>query len=207
MVNGNNYSYLWSTGDTTESIYANNIDTFAVSLRNEFGCKGSLDSIYTYFTTSTPATITIDIANENFVANSGLNYQWLFDGDTIVGATNQTYDYTIYGNGVYEVWVTDFQGCADTAFLIFNTLSLEESISDIQIFPNPTIGEIHISSEKNSFYNIVLRDATGKMLVYIPNMENPQDIISINMKNYARGIYLLEVSTENGKMVKKVVRD
>ena len=100
-------------------------------MRNEFGCKGSLDSIQTYFTTSTPATITIDIANENFVANSGLNYQWIFDGDTIVGATNQTYDYTIYGNGVYEVWVTDFQGCVDSAFLIFTTLSLEESISEI----------------------------------------------------------------------------
>jgi hypothetical protein len=206
-VNGNNYSYLWSTGDTTESIYASAIDTFAVSLRNEFGCKGSLDSIYTYFTTSTPATITIDIANENFVANAGLNYQWLFDGDTIVGATNQTYNYTIYGNGVYEVWVTDFQGCADTAFLIFNTL-VDEKVSnvDFKIYPNPTLDLIHISSAE-LIYNVVLRDVTGKMIFYAPNINNPREIITMDLSTLERGIYFLHADSNNGKMIMKVVKD
>ncbi len=208
VIDGNNATYLWNTGDTTATIFSSSPDTFSVSLTNQYGCRVNLDSIITTNETPIVPTITVDTMAGFLVSSTSLTYQWMFDGDTIVGATNQSYDFNIFGNGVYHVYVTDINGCTSFTMVIFAAESIDElSKNDIKVFPNPTNGNIHITAEKGGFFNVVLRDATGKMLWYIPNIDNPEDFVTINMKNFARGIYYLEVSTGNGKIVKKVVRD
>jgi hypothetical protein len=83
----------------------------------------------------------------------------------------------------------------------------EKETGNISIYPNPTNGEIRISSDNSNIQNIILRDVTGKTLVELSKSYLAKEIIAIDMKNFARGIYFLEVKTENGKMVKRVVRD
>jgi subtilisin family serine protease len=202
------YSYYdWSDGTTGSTLWAKDSIYYSVTVGDIHGCKETLDSIKPSMYNSSSINISIDTINGFLISSPAVTYQWLYEGDTLVGETGQQIDYTIMGDGAYEVFGTDANGCVikDIYFLNLNSIS-ENALDDISIFPNPTNGEINISSEKHELSEIVLRDATGKMLVHLTK-KNTKGTISIDMKNYARGIYFLEVETENGKLVKRVVRD
>jgi hypothetical protein len=157
---------------------------------------------------SNSITITIDTNNGIFLSSAALTYQWLYEGDTLIGETSNTLDYTTTGDGAYEVFGTDANGCVmkDIYFLNLNDIS-ENNANDISIFPNPTNGEIQITNGKNTLTEVSLLDATGKLLIHISNSNHPQEILSINLKNYSRGVYFIEAKTENGKVVKRVVKN
>ena len=158
----------------------------------------------------TPITpiITIDTMAGFLVSSPALTYQWMFDGDTIIGATNQQYDFNIFGNGVYHVYVTDINGCTSFAMEIFAAESVDElNSSNLIIYPNPTLDLIHISSSNLSIFNVVLRDITGKMIYYAPNINNPRETITMDLSNLERGIYFIHASSNSGKIMMKVVKD
>lgn len=200
--------YQWSTGETTASIQAQDSTGYHALVFDALGCRARTDTVSISFFTGPTAQITLDSIAANLISNSATTYQWFFDGDTIVGATNQTFNYAATGNGFYELCITDANGCNDCEFIILNFTSIEENeLNDISIYPNPAREMIYVSSKQHLLFNIKLMDAAGKMIAYIPNINNPQEIISFDMKDLARGIYFIEAETGNGKMVKKVVRE
>lgn len=207
-VSGSFNGYLWNTGETNSTIQTHDSLDYNALVYDQYGCRARTDTITIDFVNTAFANITWDAANDQLISNSALTYQWMLDGDTLVGETNQSLDYTLTGEGIYILWISDAGGCVDSDVYVLSFAGIEEqNKNDIKVFPNPTTGLINITSEKNNFYDVVLRDATGKMLVHLPNINNPQEIISIDMKNFARGVYFIEASTENGKVLKKVVRD
>ena len=81
----------------------------------------------------------------------------------------------------------------------------ENTNSKISIYPNPvenvlTIEMTNISSETNK---IVLLDVTGKIVREVTTI-NP--VITLDMKDLAKGIYVLNIYGENGNISRKIIK-
>lgn len=80
-------------------------------------------------------------------------------------------------------------------------IGIEENIIDISISPNPVVDELFINSEKQikayAIYNL-----SGKLLVTSNKSGN-----RIPMKKFARGVYIVEISTDKGIVRKRVVKE
>ena len=82
---------------------------------------------------------------------------------------------------------------------------LDDVVSDadmIKIYPNPTDGRLYIEVSNGNIDNIVVTDITGK--VFVNKTENA-DQSEIDLSSYPKGIYLVNIVTENDSYTKKVV--
>lgn len=143
------------------------------------------------------------IVNGSILAASqpGLNYQWV-DCDNnytpIAGATNQFFSPTVNGN--YAVVVSG-SGCSDTSvcniILVTNSIVENDFGNSLQLYPNPTDGNVTVSLGANEQgVRVVLRDLTGRELS--SSSFNEVESFDIEIEGSA-GIYFVEITTENGK--------
>ncbi len=112
-----NYSYLWSTGATTQSVSGLSAGTYSVTVTDSQGCQASTDVV---IEPSSQVDISINSNNPTCAAPNGgsatatgsngtapYTYEWN------TGATTQTI--TNLGAGLYTVMVTDATGCTNAA--------------------------------------------------------------------------------------------
>ena len=97
-------------------------------------------------------------------------------------------------------------GCSITAYNWFLTLSNDSFVTNsenekLQIYPNPTKNIIHI---KNNFEieKITIFDYLGKEI--LTQTKNNNDV---NVENLSKGIYLIEIQSENEKVYKKFIKE
>ena len=88
---------------------------------------------------------------------------------------------------------------------LITSISKNESLSNLNIYPNPTNGLIHIDTEKNNLKNanIQIIDLLGKIL-YNQQISSRRTIINLN--NYSTGVYLIKFSNDLGNKVYKVIK-
>ena len=82
---------------------------------------------------------------------------------------------------------------------------LDDAISDaekINIYPNPTDGLLYINVSNSIINDIVVTDISGQ--VYINETVNT-DQTEIDLSSYPKGIYLVNIVTENDSYTKKIV--
>lgn len=140
--------------------------------------------------------------DETMTANqSGLIYQWL-DCDnnyaTISGANSQTY--VAISNGNYAVEITN-NSCIDTSnCMAVTTLSIDDLNlnSAVSVYPNPTNGKISVSADFN-IYEISVVNIIGETI------HSFNDTKEIDLTALANGYYQLILSTEKGKIAKKIL--
>lgn len=75
--------------------------------------------------------------------------------------------------------------------------------NSLTIYPNPTNGFIKIKSFVN-IQNISLYDLNGRILKKINNSNSNEE--TIDLSSFSDGVYLLEVQTELGKTINKIVK-
>jgi gliding motility-associated-like protein len=109
-----NYTYVWSTGEITETIQINQIGTYTVTATNMFGCSNSRDITVEPSNTATFNDIIVVDATENntitvLVSGEGIYEYALYNQDGLY-ATFQTSNifYNVYG-GIYTVAVRDIK--------------------------------------------------------------------------------------------------
>ncbi|MEM6264182.1 MAG: PKD domain-containing protein, partial [Bacteroidota bacterium] len=131
-------SYLWSTGETSQSITVGNAGNYSVTVSNTFGCQDL----------ATPVTVTVTDPLNGFGISQAINYlpastvnfssstngtintyAWDFgDGNTSTVAS-PAHSYTQPGFYDVELIVEDASGCSDT-------LSKTSFVEVWQVFPN-----------------------------------------------------------------------
>ena len=74
------------------------------------------------------------------------------------------------------------------------------SKTDINVYPNPTKGEVTLEGEGLSRVRIV---NTIGQTVYNAKVEGDQ--VRIDLSGMAKGIYMMHIEAENGQAVKKIV--
>lgn len=185
------------------------------------GIAGGAATISYTSTSGITATVTIiveAVPNANFTdtgtSTLGFTYTgiitgidsmvWSFgDGNTST-SLNPTHTYSV--SGVYDVCVTAYNSCGvDSAcnnitVTVPGTGVSKVSVSNVQVYPNPTSDELYITGiVQNTSYRVL--NITGECmqqgtLVYGSN--------TLSMKTFAPGVYVLEMTGDDG--VRDIVR-
>ncbi len=108
-------SYLWSTGDTTPTIFVSTTDTITLTAANAAGCSGTSAPLVVTVLPTPVATVTINGSDTlcgsdslTLAAQSGYaKYEWS-SGDTTSAIVVKT-------SGIYSVTVTNAGGCSATS--------------------------------------------------------------------------------------------
>ena len=120
---GTGTSYLWSTGETTQSIFVNPSATtnYTLTTMNAQGCSSS-QAIHTLTVNDLPVvsisgpTVACKNSLVTLTATGGTNYLWS------TGETTQSITPTITNNITYAVTVTDINGCTASTMHTINVI-------------------------------------------------------------------------------------
>lgn len=193
-------NYTWINGIT----YAASNNTAKDTLVNSAGC----DSIISLNLILVPIDITTTNNGANITANeSPATYQWLrcWASFAIVpGATNQILTPTENGNYAVEIMKN---GCTDTSICesFFSVNLTEFNSENIAVFPSPVTSIVNIEL-LGEFNKIWLQEFyLQKEISFILKILNIKKL-AIDMDNFDDGIYILQISTENSVIQKKIVK-
>lgn len=194
--------YLWSTGDTTESIHVTASGTYSV---NVYRYCSSSDSV-TLAINPLPKAMGIDYVRSGNTYLFGVSggqfinsYLWLFgDGDTSSQA-NPLHTYKT-GN-IYNVKVVLTNDCgSDTVVWTIPTGigSLSQQDNTIKVYPNPANQNMTVSADNNNIAlkEIELINSVGAT-VY-KGTANGSTTATINVSGFAAGHYILRANTSKG---------
>jgi hypothetical protein len=74
---------------------------------------------------------------------------------------------------------------------------------DLEIFPNPTTGPVWLKGEVHGERNARVTDLAGRLVLE----KNMTESALIDLFGQPNGVYLIEIQTENQKIVKRVVKE
>lgn len=193
-------SFTWNVGNTTRHYTTSTQDQITLQ-SSVTGC----DSIITLNLTINSLPLdAISLSNEILTATeTGATYQWYncISNQPIAGETNRTF--TVTEDGSYYVEITK-NGCTSISNCeVISGLSTKSlTIEEIDIYPNPTSGNITVALPK-AYANTTIEviDVTGKIIdiIHFDNQTNNE----INLRGET-GIYTLKISTNEGIVVRKI---
>jgi len=182
-----------NTGDYIDTIFTSN---------------GCLSMIYTNLTVGSFLTSSImQVGNvlESTVNGGFMPYSYLWNTLTI------SEDINILSSGLYWLVVTDSLSCpVDTAYYngVLHTGISDIGISDLKVYPNPSRNKFIIVFSSNTIQNLDVR--VVNMIGEIILKDRLDAFIGeytkqINLKENAKGIYFLEIETNDGVINKKLI--
>jgi len=135
------------------------------------------------------------------VSPEGSSYMWFLngmpmsqDGPAITPTESGDYSVIVYF-GAAE--------CNLTSNTLFVSVSIEESLAaQIQLFPNPA-RDVSTLTLPQGQWQVWLMDASGKMIRGFDNVTTSQ--LEIDLSSLARGVYFVNVRSDEGAVVKKLV--
>ncbi len=190
--------YTWINGIT----YTSSTNTPTFTTQNTIGC----DSIVTLHLTinAVPSASAVDNGNATITAGGIGSYQWIncSNNAEISGANSAVFAPTT--NGSYAV-IVDNGDCSDTSNCVtINNVSLNEfNLFNLNIYPNPTNNLVTISFDGTEA-ELIIYDAQGKL---IQNRSTIHSGEQVSLANVQTGVYFFELSTSEGKTVKRVVKN
>ncbi len=217
-------SYIWNTGDTTQSIYATNpYNSYSVTVTDNYGCQNR----ETAKLERNDYIADINIENDSTITNtqsievsainlSGNIYDMCgFLWNTSDTTKDITFDGSQYGIGTHKLYVNvtnkqTSQGCttSDTVtVIVINGDGIDNNkLSHIVIYPNPAKDFIVISTDNiKGNFTISILNVKGEK-VYQSNIDefkNNKHII--NTSDLSEGIYILQINTNNKVYTNKII--
>jgi len=126
--------------------------------------------------------------------------------------TNSTYLDEDLLTGDYEYYVKTYymEGCiSDRSNYVIETITVGvnevNALERIEIYPNPTTGELKIQNLTFKVTDLQIFDVYGRNILTSP-MPLLSHEISLNISHLQPGIYFVRITTEKGVVTKKVVK-
>jgi len=201
-----NSTYLWQD-NSTDSIYNVYLQgTYWVKITNQYPCSSS-DTINIAYSLN-PSIPTISQIGNILTSSSAIGNQWLLNGQVITSDTNQSYTITlpITDTSCYSLTVTNIYGCSATSDTIcYLPLGISEVINNngIYIYPNPSKDNITIETNSYKEQRLEILNLIGQTVytIYI----NKKAVI--NTSAFAKGVYILKLSSDKETVVRKFVKE
>ena len=212
------YSYLWSTGETTQTISNLPNQNYSVTITDQGGCAAT-DSV-TIDTCDMKVNIATTGVSNSIVSNalvaasvSGsdieypVTYVWLDSlGDTIgygpiIGGV---------GYGTTTVIATDGRGCQVSSRLqIIEGEILEGNISSVNVSPNPTSAYTYLHAATNEAVatDIVVHNSFGQEIMQTSTDIGFSHSATLNLATVPVGVYFITISTNTSNHTVKVIKN
>ncbi|MBP6731872.1 MAG: T9SS type A sorting domain-containing protein [Chitinophagales bacterium] len=97
----------------------------------------------------------------------------------------------------FRVWVTDTSQCA----FVTSVSQLQQNLS-VTIFPNPANDQLHVYCEEETIEAICIFNTTGQLLLQTQKPANN----TIDISNLTSGVYIAEIKTKAGSVMKRWVK-
>jgi hypothetical protein len=110
---------------------------------------------------------------------------------------------------VYTITATDESGCMNsTTFVqsVSECLGLAKfngANGNLNVYPNPTAGEINIESGDASSKTFEVTDIAGKLVL---STSSSQETVKLNLTNLASGVYYVRITSETNMQVIRVIK-
>jgi hypothetical protein len=217
-------NFLWSTGDTTQTVNITNAGTYNVLINN--GVSVIIDSVMVNFA-NYPIIDTVTAGGcsiygycvncpveLNFTALGATSWLWDFgDGST---STVQQPMHIYTTADTFTITLTVSNGVCDATYtkviIIKNcTLNIEDewTNSQLEIYPNPASDKLFINLEltKNEEINVSLEDVMGRVIraEKWQNATSHQKVWEMN--SLTKGIYFLHLTKNGSEKVMKLLVD
>lgn len=192
-------SYDWSTGETTQGIFAYEGGDYVITVTTNIGCE-AFDTIVVSERPAPVPSIILDYTNNwktRLTASAG--YQ------TYVWSNGETDAITIAdSDGDFTVTVTDEFGCEGTATISVTIIPAgidNESASALSVFPNPVqemLTIVRSSTAQPAKYSLL--DLSGRAL--IPTRQMQGLVTELSLSELPSGTYILQV--EEGVRISRI---
>jgi hypothetical protein len=205
-------SYLWSTGDTTQSIQVSATAAVYVTVTNANACDGVGQSATTNITfTATPTAAGSFTSAGNVVtftntSTGATSYSWDFGDFTNSSASAPAHAYA--ANGSYTAILTAINGnCTDTvAFEISIEVGIEENNSmSFEVYPNPANTQVLVAFENNTAASVTILDAMGRVVFAQAINEIGSQVLPVSVAELASGSYTVQIISANQVGVKRLM--
>ncbi len=158
-----------------------------------------------------PATPSITASGNTLTCSSATSYQWYLNGSIIPGATGQTYNTALTGDGFYSVWVGNGTGCENSSTAIFVTVT---SVTELSVFqalevsPNPAKDVLYLSfnSSYDKELSFTLTNTLGQTIRTgtIKPVQGQKTIISLD--GISEGSYILNLISSGSNAKYKFIK-
>jgi hypothetical protein len=205
-------SYLWSTGETSQSIQVSNTAAVYVTVTNANACNGVGQSATTNITfTATPTaagsfTTAGNVVTFTNTSTGATAYSWDFGDFTNSSATAPAHAYA--ANGTYTVVLTAINGnCTNTATF---EISIEVGIEDatqmkFEVYPNPANEQIIVAFENTTAGSLNILDAMGRVVFTQAYNEIGSVLLPINVSELASGSYTVQLINADQVGIKRLL--
>ncbi|WP_417602223.1 T9SS type A sorting domain-containing protein [Owenweeksia hongkongensis] len=158
--------------------------------------------------TATTQDVTFDAAG----SSNADTYTWDFGNSNIGTGVNVTESYGL-PNGSFTVKLTVTNACGstdDTTVVINTNIGLNDLAigQHLKVYPNPNNGEFTVEVKLVSAQNnqLVITDMSGKE-VYRKEIEDANGAYAetLSLKYLPKGVYMLNLETRDGKLVRRLV--
>ena len=191
--------------------YATVSGNYFVRVTNTNGCFSD-SPIDTITIIDSPFKPTFWINYDTLTSNSTDPLQWYFYNDTVgVPIQNATSNqYIVTESGYYFVVATNQYGCtssSDTVYITSYNISDNYLDFDVNIYPNPSHGNINIEFFNTQKINkIIITNTLSQVVKEINIDENNLNINKvINLEKAKKGVYFIKFSSKYNIFTKKLI--
>lgn len=201
------YTTTWSNGDIGNTLTAP-AGTYSATIVDAANCQ----TVMTSATISEPVVLTSSGSSTDETCTT------CNDGTVVVTPAGGTSPYTyLWSNGsttdsisnlapgTYTVVVTDANGCTTNDSFIVNAFVGINELADyaITVYPNPVSDYLVVESKKGNVTGIKLMDASGKV---ISDLTKSGNMFTVDVRQLAKGMYRLAITTTNGIIVSAITK-
>jgi hypothetical protein len=220
-------TYLWSTGETTQTIKVNLANTYSVAVTNAGGCSANDAVVITNkaVPNSTFTTQVIDTAKGQqvkftAVAAAGTSYAWNFGDPTSPANTSSlaspTHLFSAQGTYTVTLTVTNVAtGCKSITKTVVSVTGFANDFAkvfNLVAAPNPFAGNTKINYELPSNANVTLEvyDMIGRKVSTIANAAYQESGVhtydfSAGDNQNASGVYMVRLIVDGKVAILRVI--